>query len=538
MITSNFIKRQITRFASVFYLILLASTLYAQNAAPAPKPATTPKPAAAPAAKPAQPAPAAKPAVEKPLSFRFREIEKDSDEDRIRNQLSTIINKGQFENPDDKDALVRYYKDYFFGRWVNYGNFYKLETYPETLKKQARSAKKPTDKKRLEAASTRWSYPFFIEDFRKDLDRSRSNGEPQKIAVKTAYDFALEVIASNNVNCTPAVKYNCILLLGNLYYKTTSASADLPVVYTPAFDLLIKIAAGTKSPRYMKIGAIMSLNQIIAETNLTDKQKSEVYSVLLEIVKTKIDPSTFASSKDDPTGEGAFWTRDLAVEGLRLLADFNAKVDKTQGFYPGKEALAAIFQIINDKKAPMPSRIAAMESLGSYNFNKYPELKASASRLQRSVASLVVEAIQVELDRKVDNLIWGDEAEQLARNYGADEAGTEPVDTTNNAIFLLQRALPSVYAINTALSGVKSDKGWKGLSDLGSADDKARAAEMTGTLRDVNSSLNALSKEIMPSNDSAHSADMESEDEETTDKLQEVITVLNSIQDAFRTFTE
>lgn len=535
--------RLITRFASVSCLFILTSTLYAQNAAPAANSAATPaanNPATAPAAKPAQPAPAARPAVEKPLSFRFREIERDSDEDRIRNQLSTIINKGQFENPDDKDVLVRYYKDYFFGRWVNYGKFYQMDTYPETLKKQARSAKKPTDKKRLELASTRWNYPCFIDDFRKDLDRSRSNGEPQKIAVKTAYDFAMEVIASNNVNCTPAVKYNCILLLGNLYYKTTAAGSDLPVVYTPAFDLLIKIASGPKTPRYMRIGSIMSLNQLIAETNLTDKQKSDVYNVLLEIAKTKVDPSTFASSKDDPNGEGALWTRELAIEGLRLLADFNTRVDKTQGFYPGKEALGVIFQIINDKKAPMTTRIAAMESLGSYNFNKYPELKATAGKLQKSVAALVIEAIQVELDRKVDNLIWGDEAEQLSRNYSSEEAGTEPVDSANNAIFLLQRALPSVYAINTALNGVKSDKGWKGLSDFGSADDKARAAEMTSIMRDINSSLNALSKEIMPSNDNVHSADLESEyeDEETTDKLQEVISVLNSIQDSFRTFFE
>ena len=557
MITSNFITHQITRFASVFCLILLASTLYAQNAAPAANSPATPaanspatpaanspaapaanNPANAPAAKPAQSAPAAKPAVDKPLSFRFREIEKDSDVDRVRNQLSTIISKGQFEKSEDKEFLIQYYKDYFFGRWVNYGKFYQMETYPETLKKQARSAKKPTDKKRLELASTRWNYPCFIDDFRKDLDRSRSNGDPQKIAVKTAFDFAVEVITSNNVQCTPAVKYNCILLLGNLYYKTSPSASDLPVVYAPAFDMLIKIASGTKAPRYMKIGALMSLNQVIAETNLTDKQKSDAYNVLLEIVKTKIDPSTFASSKDDPTGEGAFWTRDLAIEGLRLLADYNAKVDKTQGFYPGKEALGAIFQIINDKKAPMSTRIAAMESLGSYNFSKYPELKANAGKLQKTIAALVVDAIQAELDRKVDNLIWGDETEQASRNYGAEDAGTEPVDTTNNAIFLLQRALPSVYAINIALNGVKSDKGWKGLSDLGSADDKARAAEMTGVLRDANSSLNALAKDIMPSNDSSRGGDMESEDEETTDKLQEVIATLNSIQDSFRSFVE
>lgn len=542
MITSKFITRQITRFAFVLCLFILSSTIYAQNAAPAPKPAQ-PAPAtrpvqSAPAAKPAQSAPAARPAVEKPLSFRFREVEKDSDVDRVRNQLTTIFSKGQFENPEDKDALVQYYKDYFFGRWVNYGNFYKMETYPETLRKQLRSAKKPAEKKRLETALTRWNYPCFIDDFRKDLDRSRSNGEPQKIAVKTAYDFAMEVIASNNVQCTPAIKYNCILLLGNLYYKTTSASSDLPVVYAPAYDLLIKIASGTKSPRYMKIGAIMSLNQIIAETNLTDKQKSDAYNVLLEIVKTKVDPATFASSKDDPSGEGALWTRDLAIEGLRLLADFNPKVDKNQGFYPGKEAIAAIFQIINDKKAPMTTRIAAMESLGSYNCNKYPELKTTASKLQRSVAALVVEAIQAELDRKVDNLVWGDDAERYSRNYGPDDAGNEQVDTTNNAIFLLQRALPAVYAFNTALNGVKSDKGWKGLSDLGSADDKARAAEMISVLRDVNSSLNALSKELLPSSDNTIASDLESEDDETTDKLQEAISVLNTIQDTFRSFIE
>ena len=104
----------------------------------------------------------------------------------------------------------------------------------------------------------------------------------------------------------------------------------------------------------------------------------------------------------------------------------------------------------------------------------------------------------------------------------------------------MQRSLPAVYAINTALNGVKSDKGWKGLSDLGSADDKAAAAEMISILRDVNTSLNALAKEIMPSNDdSSRGGELDSEDDyETTDKLQEVITVLNSIQDSFRTFTE
>ncbi|MBQ2620778.1 MAG: hypothetical protein IJF84_05515 [Thermoguttaceae bacterium] len=535
MITSKFITRQITRISFVLCLFVLSATIYAQNAAPAPKPAQP-----APATRPTQPAPAAKPAVEKPLSFRFREVEKESDVERVRNQLSTIFSKGEFENPEDKDALVQYYKDYFFGRWINYGNFYKMETYPETIRKQLRSAKKPADKKRLETALTRWNYPCFIDDFRKDLDRSRSNGEPQKIAVKTAYDFAVEVIASNNVQCTPAIKYNCILLLGNLYYKTTSASSDLPVVYSPAYDLLIKIAAGTKSPRYMKIGAIMSINQIIAETNLTDKQKSDAYNVLLEIVKTKVDPATFASSKDDPAGEGALWTRELAIEGLRLLADFNPKVDKTQGFYPGKEAFVAVIQIINDKKAPMTTRIAALESLGSYNCSKYPEMKANASKLQRAVAALVVEAIQVELDRKVDNLVWGDDAERYSRNYGPDDAANEQVDTTNNAIFLLQRALPAVYAINTALNGVKSDKGWKGLSDLGSADDKARTAEMITALRDANSSLNALSKKIIPSSDSSsvNASDLESEDDETTDKLQEVISVLNTIQDSFRAFIE
>ncbi len=105
----------------------------------------------------------------------------------------------------------------------------------------------------------------------------------------------------------------------------------------------------------------------------------------------------------------------------------------------------------------------------------------------------------------------------------------------------MQSALPAVYAINVALNGVKGDKGWKGLSTLDSSTDVNSPAEMIGVMKDVNSSLNALSKEIMPSNDNVvvgGAADIDSEDSYPTDKLQEVITVLNSIQDAFRPFTE
>ena len=542
MIRFHFLTRLTASVVSFLCLFCMTSLVFAQGApqTPAASPENKPAPQAkpAPAAKPAQPAPASKPAVEKPLSFRFTEIEKDSDEDRIRNQSGTIINKGKFEKAEDKAIFTQYYKEYFFARWVSSGKYYQMDAYPEALRKQAKATRKPTDKKRLENIASRWSYPCFIEDFRKDLDRSREDGEPQKIAVKIAYDFAMEVIASNNSHCTPAVKYNCTLLLGNLYYKISASANELPVVYAPAFDTLVKIASSAKAPCYLKIGALMGLNQIISETNLTDKQKTDVYTVMLEIAKTKVDPSAFANSKDDPTGEGAAWARNLAIEGLRLLADFNSKIDKTKGFYPGREAIGTIFQIINDKKAPMTTRIAALESLGSYNFNKYPELKSNSPKLLKSAAALVIEAIQTELDRKVDNLIWGDDAEQMARQYHSDNAEEEQVDTTNNAIFLLQRALPAVYAVNTALNGVKGDKGWKGLSTLDSSTNPNSPAEMIGVLKEVNSSLNALSKEIMPSGGNAGAADIDSEDGYATDKMQEVISVLNSIQDAFRPFTE
>lgn len=538
MIKIKFLTRLTASFVSLLCIFSMSSLIFAQDAAqaPSPAPAQAPKPAAnAPAPKPSQADSGAKPAVSKPLTFRFTDIEKDPDMDKMRSQTGSFINKGKFDKPEDKTVFEQYYKEYFFGRWINTGKYYQVDTYSETLRKQARG-KKPAEKKKLETIASRWNYPCFIEDFRKDLDRSRSNGEPQKIAVKIAYDFALEVIPNNNVQCTPAIKYNCVLLLGNLYYKTSSSSGDLPVAYAPAFDVLIKIASGSKMPRYIKIGAIMSLNQLIAETKLSDKQKNDAYTFLLTIVNTKIDPATFASSKDDPAGEGALWTRELAIEGLRLLADFNPKDDK-QGFYPKKEAIVALFQIINDKKAPMTTRIAAMESLGSYNFSKLPELNSYASKIQRAISTLVVDAIQAELDRKVDNLIWGSDTDQFSRQQYSDDSAPEQVDNTNNAIFLLQRALPAVYAVNTALVGVKNDKGWKGLSDLGSSTDKAKATEMINSLRDINSSLNALSKEIMPSGDSS-TIDNNVDEFERTDRLQEVTNALGNIQDIFRQLAE
>ncbi len=547
MITPHLFTRLFSTFVFVLSLSFIASGLFAQEAAPAPAPAPAApaKPAQAkPAqARPAPAAPAATPAVDKPLSFRFREIEKETDLDRIKNQTAQIISKGDFDKPSDKEVFAQFYKDYFFGRWINYGKIYQIDAYPEVLRKQARTTRNAAEKKKLEAAAKRWTYPCFIEDFRSDLNRSRNDGEPQKIAVKSAYDFAMEVIASKNAQCTPAVKYNCVLLLGNLYYRKSASAMDLPVVYNAAFETLIKIASGASTPRYLRIGSLMALNQIIEETNLTDKQKSDVYNVLLNIVKVKVDPAAFASSKDDPSGEGANWTRRLAVEGLRLLADFNARVDKTNGFYPGKEALAEVYKIIVDKNAPMTLRIEALESLGSYNFNKYSELKAKLPpSLQRVVASLIIEAIQLELDRKVDKLVWGDEAEEALKRNGAEENSSEPVDTTNNAIFLLQRALPVIYSAKVALEGVNVSKGWSGISKFGSNDDVANADAMLTTIkRDVNTVLNDLTKELLPSSSTSRGGELGSEMEEDfdpVDKLQEVTTALKTIQDAFRPFIE
>ena len=152
MIKIKFLTRLTVSFVSLLCLFSISSLVFAQDAAQAPSPAPAPaqeqapKPAAT-APKPAQTESGAKPAASKPLTFRFTDIEKDPDMDKIRSQTGSIINKGKFEKPEDKAAFEQYYKEYFFGRWINTGKYYQVDTYSETLRKQARS-KKPAEKNR------------------------------------------------------------------------------------------------------------------------------------------------------------------------------------------------------------------------------------------------------------------------------------------------------------------------------------------------------------------------------------------------------
>ena len=491
---------------------MAAATQKPAAAAPARRPTTGSRPVASPA--------------KSPISYKFRDLTKESELFRMKTQSGTIINKGKFDNAQDKADFTEYYKTYVFGRWVNDAppGKYKISAYEERLQRRATFERNASMQKRLQKEADSWNFAGFRDDFRKDLERSRDNGEPQNLAMKIAYDFAVEIITSSNSRSTETLKYNCMLLLGELYIRTSSSSQDKPVVCQPAFDFLLKNISDPKTPQYLRVGAMLSIQKFL-DKEISDKQKTDVYTVFLTLAKTKIDLAQYANSKDDPTGAGAIWVRELAIKNLGLMAGVIPRNADTSKFYPGIESVTELYRVLNDANAPATTRIAALDALGSFNFHKYSQIKTSQKFL-KAVCDFVIEFTQAELDRKVDPLVWGNENEMGARMGGYSEE--EPKNLEKDAAFLRQRVIPVLYAAKNALTGINASKDWDGLTGMGTEEEKNKAKEIN---KGIQNSIKILNAKITPEM-------LETTDGTIMTELEKTISDIESIQESFRQLSE
>ncbi len=185
----------------------------------------------------------------------------------------------------------------------------------------------------------------------------------------------LPKMASGNYH--PAVRYNCMLLIGELDLTPPPSIRDLAVPLPDALPILLDALADANQLEAVKVAALVGIGRHSRSLPSNDARR-KVTDALLELAKAKNDPKT------SPMGHA--WMRCMAIDTLGEM--------KSVG---DKSAIAkALLEIVDDAEAPLSVRSAAAEAIGKLDYSKQEGLNPGA--MVRQLGRLAMAACQTELD--------------------------------------------------------------------------------------------------------------------------------------------
>lgn len=342
-------------------------------------------------------------------------------------RIGQIIGNSDYENDESKNAFLNHFKNYTLSRWLDKSNF--------------------------------GSIPAFRDELVRDLGRAKKGGKPHDDAVKLVYEFCYIVLADpKSANLSVVIKYNAMLLLGELREKEDPDARTPGVPYGPALTLCLKYASDSKAPEYLQIGAMKSLLSFI-KTQMTLEQKKEVSTLIYKTMMSPID----ANSSD-----GAIWMKELGIEGARRIGETGDKGNVLMG----------LCKIIQDKTLPLSTRVAAASSLSSYNYSSVSSLPSTPFRL--ALAAMIADGLQEELERPTESLRWQGQTKQSRRNASMDMYGDDMMQKEDykDSIYLRQRVISPLAAVSVAIRGDSPSRGLGGVSDIGSEEEKTMIKRM------------------------------------------------------------
>lgn len=182
-------------------------------------------------------------------------------------------------------------------------------------------------------------------------------------------------------NYHPAVRYNAVLLLGQLDAKPGSEfglDKAPPVPLPAALPILIKAYEAGSLPDMVKIGAILGIQRHLKYRN--DIPKDQLAAIAGDMYKLAVEAAPPAGR----TKEGHEWMRRQAIETLGILGQ------------PGgnNEVLAALTKIIGDGQQSLATRCEAAATLKQLKFKA--DAKAPVDQLVAALEQLAAGIGQFE----------------------------------------------------------------------------------------------------------------------------------------------
>lgn len=185
----------------------------------------------------------------------------------------------------------------------------------------------------------------------------------------------LPKMASGNYH--PAVRYNCMLLIGELDQSPPASIRDLAVPLPDALPILLGAVADANQLEAVKVAALVGIYR--HAVSLRDNAaRARVSDAMLALAKTK------GNEKISPKAHA--WMRAMAIDTLGEM--------KSSG--DANATAKALLEIVDDAQAPLAVRAAAAEAVGKLDYSNPGDLNADA--MVRQLGRLAMAACKYEID--------------------------------------------------------------------------------------------------------------------------------------------
>jgi len=347
------------------------------TAAPAKPPATAEVPAGEKAEQPAPPLPVQAPTEEAPAApviIEYDELEVDEQTERAQRKqkipVLRMLKNNKFA-PGQQQMFDTYYKEYALKRWGDKDYRHQL--------------------------------PKFRAELANELKTGKS-GLVHDYLLELAMPFLLD-LAKKNYH--PAVRYNAMLMIGDLNAVDSMTVREPTVPYPDALPVLLEAVADENQIDAVKVAALLGIVRHAALGGIDPQLRNQVVDVMLQQATTKAVAGRSA--------EGQAWIRAIAIEGLAALRGTNAEA----------RIANALADIVVEKETPFLTRCAAARALGKLDYQA--AVGVDPVQLATRLGQLAADACQNELDAELPDL-GNRAAARTAGGYGYGGGGYDEGD--------------------------------------------------------------------------------------------------------------
>ena len=256
-----------------------------------------------------------------------------------RYKISPILRADNF-GPGDEQLLETYYRKYSLPQWTLPQNYSSLPKFRNTL--------------RSEVASTK--------------------GGPIRDKLNSVLLDQLSQMANGNFD--PTVRYNAMLMIGDLNVRPPASATDDPQPLPAALPVLTAALEDKNQIDAVRIAALWGIRRHV-KLGIADAEAQKVAAAMLKLATTK--------DAADRSAAGHAWMRGRAIEILGRLKSVGAQ---------GAVAKAMV-AMISESGDPLSVRCAAAWALGNLNLDQQTGLDPVAAI--RALGELAVAACKDEV---------------------------------------------------------------------------------------------------------------------------------------------
>lgn len=214
-------------------------------------------------------------------------------------------------------------------------------------------------------------------------------------------------------NYHPAVRYNAVLIIGELNSRQGSGDTTPPIPYSQALSFLIDQMESANQLDGVKVGALIGITRMaIADASdtrrddsskVTQQSRDRLVPVLSSLVTAKSSP--------DRPADVHRWMQQRAVEALTWIGSGKREKDG--------EIFNLVASVIQNRENPLALRTSAIASLSRLQ----PPTDANLAPIIGAAASSISDAIQNEMAR-LDGTIQAIKDEDFLRRGGNQVAAS------------------------------------------------------------------------------------------------------------------